>query len=472
MKKFMDKDFLLEGKWARRLYHGHAASLPIIDYHCHLDPKDVAENRRFADLAEVWLGGDHYKWRTMRADGVPEDYITGKAAPYEKFLAWAKTIPHLAGNPLYHWTHLELRRYFGIDEPLDAASAPSIWKRANAALREDANSAHGILARFRVEFIGTTDDPADSLEWHAAVKAKGGTGTAVRPSFRPDPALSVEAAGFKDYAARLGRAAGVEIRDFESLALALEERMDYFDAAGCRASDHAFDLLPCAWDPAAADAALSDALAGRTPDPRGAEAHKTKLLRRLSAGYGKRGWIMQLHAGCQRNVNSAALASLGPNTGYDASMDEPLARRLAALLEGLSRESALPRTVVYSLNPADYQAIGTVMGCFQGGGRAGLLQLGSAWWFCDHLDGMEEQMRVLASIGSLYRFIGMLTDSRSFLSYPRHEYFRRILCRLVGRWADSGELPADEGFLSGMVKRISYENAREYLGLDTPGARS
>ncbi len=471
MRAFMDDDFLLDGEWAKRLYHGYAADKPIIDYHCHLDPRDVAEDKRFANLAEVWLGGDHYKWRAMRADGVSEDLITGTAAPYEKFRAWSRTVPHLAGNPLYHWTHLELRRYFGIEEVLDERSAPSIWERANAALAEKRNSALGILERFRVEFVGTTDDPADSLEWHAAIKAKGATATRVSPSFRPDPALAVEAPGFKDYAARLGSAAGVPVRDFDSMVAALAKRMDFFDSMGCRASDHGFGLLPCAWDHAAADAALADALAGRAPDSRGAEAYQTRLLRALAREYARRGWIMQIHPGCQRGINSTATAALGPNTGYDASADEPLARRLASLLDGILREGPLPRIIVYTLTPADYQAILTVIGAFQGGGTPGLVQLGSAWWFCDHLDGMDEQLRAFAANAPLHRFIGMLTDSRSFLSYPRHEYFRRILCRLVGRWADAGELPGDEAFLGGMIERIAYRNAREYLRLDTAGGR-
>jgi glucuronate isomerase len=466
MRAFMDEDFLLDVPTARRLYHETAAGLPIIDYHCHLDARDIAADRRFNDLAEIWLGGDHYKWRAMRADGVDEDLITGNAPPKEKFRAWAATLPHLAGNPLYHWTHLELRRYFGITEALGPATADSIWERANAALADPAFSALAILERMKVEFVGTTDDPADGLEGHAAVRAAGRTKTKVRPSFRPDKSIHIGAPGFTAYAERLGASAGLRISDFASLCRALAARMDFFGSMGCRASDHAFGLPPCAWDEAAADQALRDALAGLPPGPYGAEAHATRLLAFLSGEYARRGWLMQLHMGCQRNLNSAAFAALGPDTGYDASLDEPMARPLAALLDRLVAAGNLPRTVLYSLNPADYPALTTVMGCFQGGGWPGLIQLGSAWWFCDHLDGMDEQMRVLAATGSLYRFIGMLTDSRSFLSYPRHEYFRRIFCRLLGGWVDAGLFPEDWESLTEMTRRVCYANAREYLGLE------
>jgi glucuronate isomerase len=466
MKPFLGDDFLLDTEAAVRLYHGTAEALPIIDYHCHLNPADIAGDRRFADLADVWLGGDHYKWRAMRADGVDESLITGSAAPYDKFLAWSGTASRLAGHPLYHWTHLELRRYFGIEEALSPSTAKSIWDRANEALRSPRLSALGILADMKVEYVGTTDDPADSLDQHQAIRAAGKTKTLVRPSFRPDKSLNVDDAGFPAYAKRLSEAAGIPIKDFEGLKAALSSRMDHFASLGCKISDHALGTVPFEDDEKAADAALAAALRGERPDGRGTAAHKTRLLSFLSAQYARRGWIMQLHMACQRNLNAPMFARLGPDTGYDAALDEPLARPLGLLLGKFLSLGELPRIILYSLNSSDFHVLGTVMGCFQGG-APGKIQLGSAWWFCDHIDGMEQQMRVLASVGSLHRFIGMLTDSRSFLSYPRHEYFRRILCRIVGRWVDQGELPADRGLLEGLTRAVCRGNAAEQLGLDS-----
>jgi glucuronate isomerase len=478
MKKFMDRDFLLSTPTAIRLYHEAAAGERIFDYHCHLNPREIAENRRFSDLASMWLGGDHYKWRVLRANGVDEQLITGDGDPYDKFLAWADTVPKTIGNPLYHWTHLELQRYFDIHEPLNRESAPAIWKAANEKIKNDPDlSVFGIFKKFKVYAVGTTDDPADSLEWHA--KAAGATGTKVLPSFRPDRALNIEKLDFAEYIKKLGQAAGRSINGLEDLLEALRDRIAFFDQAGCRASDHALEYPP--FRTAALDNLLGGfidqggwekdvkeifaaALGGHVPDARETESWKTYLLAFLGEEYANRGWAMQIHLAALRNVNSRAFQSLGPDTGYDAVHDHPAAANLARLLDYLESRGKLPKTILYSLNIKDLYTLGTIMGCFQGGGIPGKMQLGSGWWFLDHIDGMETQMKILGNTGLLSRFVGMLTDSRSFLSYPRHEYFRRILCNILGNWAESGEIPADFPLLSGMVKDISFGNAERYFG--------
>lgn len=475
MRNFMDDDFLLTTDTAKHLYHEVAASQPIFDYHCHLSPREIAEDKRFSNIAEMWLGGDHYKWRAMRSDGVDERLVTGDGAPYDKFLAWARTMEDLIGNPLYHWTHLELRRYFGITEPLSEASAPKIWEKANAALSTDALSVYGIFKKFKVHAVGTTDDPADDLAWHKKIAADGKTATKVLPSFRPDKAIHLDKEGFPAYIEKLGTAAGIKIKKFEDVLEALRLRVDFFDAAGCRASDHALEYPPFepfgmpagpAADAArdkAARAAFTLALGGGVPDAAAADAYKTAVLAFLGGEYAKHGWAMQLHLAAIRNVNSPMFSKLGPDTGYDAVHDQQVSAKLARLLDLLASRNALPKTILYSLNPKDYYVLGTLMGAFQGGGIPGKIQLGSAWWFCDHKDGMEDQLRVLASIGLLPRFIGMLTDSRSFLSYPRHEYFRRILCAMIGRWAEDGEIPGDAKLLDRIVADISFGNAERYF---------
>ncbi|HCM28171.1 MAG: glucuronate isomerase [Treponema sp. GWB1_62_6] len=473
MKGFMDKDFLLTTDTARRLYHEVAAQQPIFDYHCHLSPREIAENKRFSDLAEVWLGGDHYKWRAMRSNGVDERLVTGDGKPYDKFFAWATTIPNAIGNPLYHWTHLELQRYFGISEPLDERSAPAIWEKANAKLPTDELSVYGIFKNFRVHAVGTTDDPADSLEWHARIKAEGRTTTKVLPSFRPDKAVHLDRDGFPAYVAQLGTAAGVRIEKLADLLEALKRRVAFFDSMGCRASDHALEYPPfelasdggsgAAWEAEVA-ATFAFALSGGKPDARAADSYKTFLLSFLGAEYADRGWAMQLHLAAIRNNSSRMFKALGPDTGFDATHDMQAAAKLARLLDLLDSRGKLPRTILYSLNPKDWYSLGTLMGCFQGGGIPGKIQLGSAWWFCDHKDGMSEQLRLLGNLGLLPRFIGMLTDSRSFLSYPRHEYFRRILCELLGRWAEDGEIPASTKLLDRIVADISFGNAERYFG--------
>jgi glucuronate isomerase len=480
MKRFMDENFLLSTGTARQLYH-EAAGEPIFDYHCHLIPKEIAENRRFPDLAYMWLGGDHYKWRTLRANGVPERLITGDGEPYDKFLAWADTVPRLIGNPLYHWTHLELQRYFNIDEPLNLQTAPAIWKAANEQLNNDpALSVFGIFKKFKVFAVGTTDDPADSLEWHQ--KAKGATETRVLPSFRPDRILNIDKSDFAAYIEKLGNAAGKRIGNLDDLLAAIRDRIDFFDKIGCRASDHALEFPPFAtasgdtagvinrgrWEKEVREL-FAAALAGKAPDSRGIESWKTFLLEFLGGEYCARGWAMQLHFAAIRSINTTALTNLGPDTGYDAVHDHPVAEKLSLFLNLLNTAEKLPKTILYSLNSKDFYTMGTIMGCFQGSADAakpgvpGKMQLGSGWWFLDHIDGMEAQMKILGNIGLLSRFVGMLTDSRSFLSYPRHEYFRRILCGILGTWVENGEIPNDMGLLGNMVRDISFRNAESYF---------
>ncbi|MDR0455371.1 MAG: glucuronate isomerase [Treponema sp.] len=489
MKKFMDNNFLLSTKTAKKLYHEAAKAEPIFDYHCHLIPQEIAEDRRFPDLASVWLGGDHYKWRAMRANGVSEMLVTGKAEPYEKFLAWADTVPRLIGNPLYHWTHLELRRYFDISEPLNPHSAPAIWKAANERLARDTSlSVFGIFKKFNVFATGTTDDPADSLEWHKKVYAQGATGTKVLPSFRPDRIINIEKPDFAEYIARLAQAAGTRINSLDDLLRVIQNRIAFFHDASCRICDHGLDYVPFATasdDPCLARPAeinfskwekemkdiFARALNGKKPNAAETESWKTFLLNFLGEEYAERDWAMQIHLAAIRSNNTAALTALGPDTGYDAVHDYPAAEKLARLMDLLFSRDKLPKTILYSLNIKDLYPLATLMGCFQGEINPakqvipGKIQLGSGWWFLDHIDGMETQMRLLGNTGLLSRFVGMLTDSRSFLSYPRHEYFRRILCNILGTWAENGEIPNDFDLLGGMVRDISFRNAQRYFNV-------
>jgi len=467
MTAFLDDNFLLSNDVSQRLYHQHAAPQPILDYHCHLPPKDIAENRRFANLHEIWLEGDHYKWRAMRANGVAERYITGDASPYEKFLAWARTVPYTLRNPLYHWTHLELQRYFGINDLLDEMSAPSIWERANAALARDL-TAHGILRKFRVEVVCTTDDSTDDLCHHRSI-AKSALSTRVFPAFRPDQALAIGSPEFLTWTDKLSKAANVEIRNLTTLLEALRKRHDDFHAVGCRLSDHGLDhcyATPCS-DSAAA--AIFDKARNSKPVCEEEATSFASLMMlffaRLDA---EKGWTKQLHLGALRNVNSAASKAIGRDTGYDTVADFPQIRPLASYLDLLARENALPRMILYNNNPTDTFAFATVIGCFQDGHEAGKIQYGSAWWFLDQKEGITAQLNALSNVGLLSRFIGMVTDSRSFMSYTRHEYFRRILCEVVGRDVVRGELPNDGAVLERLIKDISYRNARNYLNL--PGS--
>jgi glucuronate isomerase len=412
----------------------------------------------------------------LRANGINENLITGDAEPWDKFLAWAETMPALIGNPLYHWTHLELQRYFDIHEVLNGESARTIWEAANEKLQRDPElSARGILKKFKVYALGTTDDPADSLEWHEKIRQDGTCAAKVLPSFRPDRALNIENPGFAGYIGTLGKAAGRNIVTVRDLLAALENRIAFFDSLGCRESDHGLEFIPFrtaaedrgtgiaegAWEKEM-EAVFAGALGGKSPGADQTESWKTFILTRLAAAYHDRHWVMQIHAAALRNINSRALGTLGADTGYDAVHDHPAAAKLARLLDYLESAGKLPKTILYSLNPKDFYPLATIMGGFQGQGP-GNMQLGSAWWFLDHRDGMENQMRLLANVGLLSRFVGMLTDSRSFLSYPRHEYFRRILCNILGNWAEEGEVPADLGLLGGMVRDISFRNAQRYF---------
>ena len=465
MKPFMDEDFLLTTPTARHLYHDYAKDMPIIDYHCHLPPAEIAENIRFRNLGHLMLGGDHYKWRAMSAEGYDNEFIR-TSGDYERFMAYARTMPRLIGNPLYHWTHLELRRVFDIAEPLNAESAPAIWDRANAMLNSKDFRARRLIEKFGVRMLATTDDPVDSLEHHRAIAKDASFSVKVLPAFRPDKALNADRPGFATYIARLSEVSGVEIRRAEDVLVALKRRVDFFHGTGCRLSDHALDTVPFAQpDSRKADAALAAGLRGERVDPEALDHYRTMLLIELGGMYHARGWAQQVHVGAMRDVNGRMFARFGPDTGFDAIQDAPFIANLARLMNAQEKSGALPRTVLYTLNPSANCALAALAGCFQGG-VPGKIQFGSAWWFMDQKEGMLEQLKALAGIGLLGRFIGMLTDSRSFVSYPRHEYFRRILCELLGGWVENGEYPADEAALERIVRGISYENAREYFGIE------
>ena len=466
MKKFMDRDFLLESEIAKELFHNYASECPLFDYHCHLPTKEIAENKQFKNLTEIWLYGDHYKWRTMRANGIDENYITGNASDYDKFLAYVKTVPNLIGNPLYHWSHLELQRYFDIYDIINEKNAENIWNKANEKLKNI--SVKDILEKFKVDTIGTTDDPIDSLEYHKMIKdgeAKiGNINTKVIPSFRPDKAINIESAEFVDYIKKLSIASDINIKDINSLTEALYKRIDYFISLGCASSDHALEYCPFVLDSEEnIDKILKKSLLGNKLTVEEIEKYKTYILMKLAKKYKEKNISMQIHLASMRNNNKKMFDLLGADTGFDSVADHNIIRNLSYLLNECSKSFGLPKMIFYSLNIKDYYPLSTLMGCFQGDGIRGKMQLGSAWWFCDNRDGMEEQMKILANTGSLSLFIGMLTDSRSFLSYPRHEYFRRILCNILGNWAENGEVPNDIEFLGNTVKNICFNNAKEYF---------
>jgi len=468
MKPFMNADFLLPDESSKRLYHDYAAQMPIIDYHSHLPPADIANDSRFKNIAHAWLGGDHYKWRVMRANGVPEQDITGHEPDYRTFLAWAKTVPYVVGNPLYHWAHLELQRYFGIREVISEKTAPMIWEACNAQIVKPEFGARALLKRMNVRAVGTTDDPADSLEHHLAYAAARQSGDPVMvPSYRPDKALaSEEPVLWNAYIAKLSAAAEMSIGSYQDLVKALDKRHAAFHVLGCRASDHALIAPVATFSTAQAlESLFAKLLKGTVPSREEAESLKTGLLLEVGRMNAKRGWAMQLHLAAMRNLNTPMFKQLGPDTGYDAVSDEKIALKLGAFLNALQSDGMLPKTILYSLNPGDLEVLATVMGCFQDGSTPGKIQCGSAWWFNDHIEGMRRQMISLANIGLLSRFVGMLTDSRSFLSFPRHEYFRRILCALVGGWMETGEIPADFETFGGMVQDISYRNAKNYFAI-------
>lgn len=465
MKNFMDKDFLLQTKTAQKLYHEYAADMPIFDYHCHLIPSQIAEDKRFTTISDAWLGGDHYKWRQIRTAGFDENLITGNADPFDKFMAWAETMESLVGNPLYHWTHLELQRYFGIYDVLNRKNAKKIYDEANRKFKEDPElSVFGIMKKFNVYAVGTTDDPADDLKYHKIIKEEGKCPAKVIPSYRPDKALNIEKPEFKEYIEKLGKVANVDIKSASDLVKALEKRLDFFVEMGCRASDHALITAPHTFvSESDVNSILSKKMEGGAISAQEADAWRTYVMTALARAYNKKNVAMQLHFSSIRDNNPGMYRKLGPDTGYDASHDVTLAAEVSAFMGSLSETNEVPKTIFYSLNPKDYYALATLMGCYQGGGIRGKIQLGSAWWFCDHKDGMEEQMKTLANLGQLPAFIGMLTDSRSFLSYSRHEYFRRILCNILGTWVEEGEVPNDDEMLSKIVKDICFNNAQHYF---------
>lgn len=467
MKTFITEDFLLHNDVARELYHDHASQEPILDYHCHLPPQEIAANKSFRNLAEIWLGGDHYKWRAMRANGVSEEYCTGGASDRDKFQAWAETVPHTLRNPLYHWTHLELKNYFGVEELLNAESAQRIWEQANDQLGRPEMAVRGILESNRVVAVCTTDDPADALENHRRIRDEGELQTKVFPTFRPDKALAVDhATAFNEWLETLAAVSKTLCNDFDGFLAALRQRHDFFHEMGGRLSDHGMEVCyaePCSEK----EAADIFAKARRGEDANAVETLKFRsymmvFFGRLDAG---KGWTKQLHLGAMRNNNTRLFRDLGPDTGFDSIGDYRQAVPLARYLDSLDQTSQLPKTILYNLNPADNYIFATMIGNFQDGTIPGKLQFGSGWWHLDQKEAMEWQLNALSNLGLLSRFVGMLTDSRSFLSYPRHEYFRRILCNLIGRDVENGEAPRDMKLLGDLVRDISFRNARNYFGL-------
>ena len=465
VREFMGEDCLL-GSDAAKLMYSAASEMPIFDWHCHLSPKEIYENRQPSDIAELWLGGDHYKWRAMRCCGVDEYYITGDAPGYEKFKAFAACMPSLIGNPMYHWCHLELRRYFGIYDILGPDTADEIWQKTNAAVKAGGFTPRELIERSNVTHLCTTDDPADSLEYHKLIAADSSFKCRVLPAFRPDKALGIESPAFLPWLAAMEATAGRRIESFAALCDVLCERVEYFASLGCRASDHAFTYVPYA--PASdeeLEAIFARAKSGGEISCDDAEKYKTALMRLLAKEYAARGWGMEIHIGPIRNNNSLMFRQAGPDTGFDSIDDELSVSKLSRFLDSLSSENTLPRTVLFCLNPKDNYVLGSMAGNFQTGEAQSKIQFGSAWWFNDNIDGMREQMKALGNLGALGKFIGMVTDSRSFLSYPRHEYFRRIMCGLLGDMVEQGLFPYDEKILCSIARDISYNNAINYFGI-------
>ena len=464
MRAFLDKDFLLNTETARILYHEAAEKCPIIDYHCHLSPREIYEDIRYDNITQVWLGGDHYKWRLMRSAGVSEKYITGDADDYEKFEKYAEVLGKAIGNPLHHWSHLELRRFFGYDGILNKETAPEVWRIANEKLHSDGYTSRGLIMMSNVDTICTTDDPIDDLGWHEKLAADASFPVTVLPAWRPDKAMNIEKETFTDYIAKLSEVSGVEIGSFAALKEAIVKRMDFFAAHGCTLSDHGLNYVMYAPAPEEeVEKIFAARLNGTLPGRREEDIFKFAFMAFIAGEYYKRGWVMQLHYGCRRDNNITMFKKLGPDTGYDCVDNTAPSTATAAFLGYLEEKGILPRTILYSLNTNDNAAIDTILGCFQTDEAVGKIQHGSAWWFNDHFDGMTEQIRSLGSLGYLAGFVGMLTDSRSFLSYPRHEYFRRILCRIFGEWVEEGFYPEDLDTLKEIVKDISYCNAKKYF---------
>ena len=450
---FINDDFMLKGETAKELYHQFAEKMPIIDYHCHLSPQMIAENYKFKNAYDLFLGGDHYKWRLMRSNGIDEELITGSGDDYEKFKAFAKTVPLMIGNPMYHWTHLELKRYFGIDKTLSEDTCEEIWNRCNELLEKDEYRAQELIKRSNVETVCTTDDPCDDLRYHKALKDFS---VKILPTFRPDKAVEIAKETFIPYIESIG------IKTYDELLSWIDERIAYFNDNGCRLSDHGLEYVPFAKGDA--KAVFDKRMRGESITKEEENIYKTALIKRCAKNYTKYGWAMQLHIGALRNNNTKMYKKLGADTGFDSINDLCIAEDLSKLMDSIENEDGLPKTILYTLNPKDNYVLGTMLGNFQKAPIAGKIQFGSGWWFNDQRDGMENQMQSLANLGLLSKFVGMLTDSRSFVSYTRHEYFRRILCNLIGKWVDGGEYPKDMKALGEIVEGICYKNAKEYFG--------
>lgn len=464
MKQFMDENFLLSTKTAQDLFHNYADKMPIVDYHCHINPKEIAEDLQFENITQVWLGGDHYKWRQMRSNGIDEKYITGDASDEEKFMKWAETLEKAIGNPLYHWSHLELQRFFDYHGVLNSKTAKDVWNLCNEKLKDPSMSVRNLIRRSNVTLICTTDDPIDTLEWHEKIEKDETFEVKVLPAWRPDKAMNIEKPEYLDYLAKLAEVSGVEITNFASLKNALRNRMGYFNAHGCKVSDHALEyVMHFDASEEEIEAIFAKRFAGKDITREEELKFKTAFMLFVGKEYKKLDWVLQLHYGCKRDNNELMYKKLGPDTGFDCINNYAPSAQLADFLNALNRTDELPKTIIYSLNPNDNEAIGTILGCFQNSDAVGKIQQGSAWWFNDNKTGMMNQMISLANLGLLSNFVGMLTDSRSFLSYPRHEYFRRILCELLGNWVENGEYPADMEALGKIVNDISYNNAIKYF---------
>ena len=467
MKAFMDQNFLLQTQTACDLYHKFAELTPVLDYHCHINPAEIANNRKFDTITQVWLGGDHYKWRFMRSCGVEEKYITGDATDKEKFLKWAECVGKAIGNPLYHWTHLELQRYFDYHGILNKNTAEEVWNLCNTKLKEDNMCVRGLIKQSNVTLICTTDDPIDSLEYHKQIAEDDTFDVQVLPAWRPDKAMNIEKPDYFDYVAILSQVSGITINTFADLKAALVNRLDFFASMGCSVSDHGLEYVM--YQPASEgeiEAIFAKRKSGQPLSREEELQFKTAFLVFLGKQYHRLNWVMQLHYGVKRDNNTLRYNQLGPDTGFDCINNHAPSAQLADFLNALAATDELPKTIIYSLNPNDNQAIGTILGCFQDSTACAKLQQGSAWWFNDHKAGMQDQMISLANLGNLSGFVGMLTDSRSFLSYTRHEYFRRILCNLIGNWIENGEFPNDIEILEDIIKGISYNNAVNYFGFD------
>lgn len=461
---FLTKDFLLDNEFAKILYHDYASKQPILDYHCHLSPKAIAENKKFSNLTEIWLAGDHYKWRAMRTLGIDEKYITGNASDEEKFQKWAETVPYTMRNPLYHWTHLELQRYFGIDEQLNGNNAMEVYQEASTLLQSADFHTQGLLKKMNVELVCTTDDPIDSLAYHTQAKNEN-SNSKVLPAFRPDKAYAVEdSKSYNQYLLALSEVTSIDICSYSNLLEALKKRIDYFDENGCKISDHGLEqLYYFKLGTYSIDSLFKKLLEGKVLGQEEIKYYKFHTLFNLCKMYHAKGWVQQFHMGALRNTNQRMLGILGPDTGFDSIGDFSQARALGAFLNLLDSSDQLSKTILYNLNPADNEVMATMIGNFNDGSIKGKIQFGSGWWFLDQKDGMEKQINTLSNMGLLSCFVGMLTDSRSFLSFPRHEYFRRILCNLIGRDVTNGELPADEKWLGKIVSDISHHNAKAYF---------